>query len=278
MHVRLLFMGLLAVAFAANRSTAALTSFSQDFESLDRTSESALADDGWLLFASGINGTPAFGNFGAGPFVAPNNIVAPSISVISDTVSGGAPPAGNQGLVFFSDYNSGLHTDPNDPRDLVLSLFQQQTISAADIGSTVTFSWLADGNAAPPTGDATTEAFLLTLDPNAGFSATNDLAFETTLTADGALATNSLTLAITDEALVGQILQFGFRNTSSDFEGSAVDYDNVSFTVVTAIPEPSSLSVLALFATGLVVGRRRRRRYCDVLFDFRFDAKSLKQM
>lgn len=257
MNYRYFLLGVLLVGLAPVAAQAELVNYEQDFELLDRTDGNALSTDGWQLFAAGINGTDEFGNFGAGPFNAPNNIDSPSISVISDVPSGGSPPAGNQGLVFFSDYGSGLHSDPNDPRDLVLSLFQERVIAAADIGSSVTFSWLADGNANPPTGDAITEAFLLTLDPNAGFSASNNLAFDTTSTADGALAANSLTLALTDPALEGQILQFGFRNTSSDFEGSAVDYDNVSFTV-TAVPEPGSFCAMSLLAAGAAFSRRRR--------------------
>ena len=73
-----------------------------------------------------------------------------------------------------------------------------------------------------------------TLDPSNNFAATNQLAFDTTTTADGALALNSLTLDLTDPQLVGQILQFGFRNTANGFNGSAVDYDNVQFTVISA--------------------------------------------
>lgn len=230
-----------------------LTNYTQDFENLDRTSPTALSDDGWQLFAAGINGSGSYFNFGAGPFPAPNNISSPNISVISDVPSGGDPPAGNQGLVFFSDYESGLHSDPNDPRDLVLSLFQQRIIAAEDIGLTVTFSWLAEGNANPPTGQAITEAFLLTLDPNNNFSATNNLSSITTSVLDGAPTPGSLVLALTDPALVGQILQFGFRNTASDFEGSAVDYDNISF----AVPEPASAMLLAV--GGLVAVARRRK-------------------
>ncbi|MEN1680083.1 MAG: PEP-CTERM sorting domain-containing protein [Planctomycetota bacterium] len=241
----------LAAVLSASAS-AQLSSYSQDFESLDRTVGTALSDDGWLLFASGINGAPGFDNFGAGPFGAPNDIAGPQVSVISDTLSGD-PPAGNQGLVVFSDYNSGLHQDPNDPRDLVISVFQEQIIDASDIGKSVTFDFLADGNANPPTGDAIAEAFLITLDPNNDFAATNNLAVNTTTVAEGALLQGSLSLDITDPALVGQILQFGFRNTASDFEGSAVDYDNVSFTV---IPEPTSLVLLGV---GMLAGVRRRR-------------------
>ncbi len=236
-----------------------ISNYSQDFESLDRTDPNALINDGWQLFAAGINGAPGFGDFGAGPFGAPNDINSPNITVISDTASGGTPPAGNQGLVVFTDTNSPLFNDPGDvdPRDLVLSIFQEQTISAADIGETVTFSWLADGNTAGPTGDALAEAFLLTLDPLNGFATTNDLNFDTTATADGALATNSLTLDLTDPALDGQLLQFGFRITASDFEGSAVDYDNVNFTVGAAVPEPGSLLLLAMGSLGAFARRRR---------------------
>jgi len=139
---------------------------------------------------------------------------------------------------------------------LVISIFQERTISAADIGSTIEFSWIADGNSVPPSGDALTEAFILTLDPNAGFAATNSLAFDTTATADGALAANSLTLDLADPLLAGQILQFGFRTTSSDGEGAAVDYDNVALTV-SSVPEPGSAAVLALLGLGAFARRRR---------------------
>lgn len=250
--MRRVFTLLALLSLATGSATAQLSSYSQDFEGLDRTNPNALIDDGWLLFASGINGAPGFGNFGAGPFGAPNNIGGPNISVISEV--SGDPPAGAQGLVVFSDYASPLHSDPADPRDLVISVFQEQIIQAGDIGKSVTFSFLADRNANPPTGDATAEAFLITLDPNAGFSTTNSLTFDTTNLADGSDVSTSLSLDITDPLLVGQILQFGFRNTASDFEGSAVDYDNVNFSV---IPEPTTAAMVALAGVAGLVRRRR---------------------
>lgn len=246
-----------AMSFVAGPATAQLSNYSQDFESLDRTDPNALAADGWKLFVASVDGIPndlTYGNFTAGPFPAPNNIASPNISVISDIPSGGDPPAGSQGLVFFSDYGSGLHSDTNDPRGLVLSLFQERIISAGDIGSTVVFDFLAEGNAGPPTGNAITEAFLLTLDPNAGFAATNNLSLVTTTVPDGAPTPGQLVLDLSDPLLEGQILQFGFRNTARDFEGSAVDYDDVSLTV--AVPEPSSLALIGL--GGMAMLRRRR--------------------
>jgi len=205
-----------------------LLDFFEDFEGLDRTNTNALGNAGWKGAAAGLTPSGAFQFFAS--FDAPNNIANPFNSVISDAV-GGAPPVGNQGLVVFSDYNSDIHSGNPAFESLIISIFQERTISAADIGKTIEFSWIADGNSAPPTGDTLTEAFMLTLDPNNNFNATNNLAFNTTVIADGALALNSLTLDLTDPLLEGQILQFGFRNTANGFNGSAVDYDNVRLTV-----------------------------------------------
>ena len=206
-----------------------LSNFFDDFEGLNRDDPNALANAGWNGAAAGI--TPSGGLQFFANFSAPNNIDSPQLSVISDS-SSGSPPAGNQGLVVFSDYNSDIHSGNPAFESLIISIFQQRTISAADIGNTIEFSWVADGNALPPTGDTLTEAFLLTLDPNNNFNTTNQLDFDTTTTADGALAINSLTLDLSDPLLEGQILQFGFRNTANSFNGSAVDYDNVALTVI----------------------------------------------
>ena len=229
MYLRFLSLAIFTVLLLGSNASAQLTNFSEDFEGLDRTSPTALSDAGWQGAASGLTPSGGF-QFFAG-FVAPNNIDAPQLSVVSDTASGGDPPVENQGLVVFSDYNSDIHSGNPAFSLLIINIFQERTIAADDIGNTIEFSWIADGNPAPPTGDTITEAFLLTLDPNDNFNATNDLAFDTTTTADGALAMNSLTLDLTDPQLEGQILQFGFRNTAGGFNGSAVDYDNVQLTV-----------------------------------------------
>ena len=205
-----------------------LSDFFEDFEGLNRADPNALANAGWQGAAAGIPTGGGFQFFDV--FDAPNNIGSPQLSVIS-SADGGEPPIGNQGLLVFSDYNSDIHSGNPAFESLIISIFQERTISAADIGNTIEFSWVADGNSSGPTGDTLTQAFLLTLDSSNNFALTNELVFDTTTTADGALATNSLTLDLTNPLLEGQILQFGFRNTASGFNGSAVDYDNVQLLV-----------------------------------------------
>ncbi|MEM6332529.1 MAG: PEP-CTERM sorting domain-containing protein [Planctomycetota bacterium] len=231
-------------------ASAQLTDYSQDFESLDRTVFSALTDDGWLTFGGGID-NPTDRNFAYtfGPFGTPNDIANPFQAVISDVPSGGDPPAGSQGLVILSDYNSDSHQVP-DGLDLLLAIFQQQTIGAGDVGKTVTFEYLVDGNATPPSGNAVAEAFILALDSEFFFEIAADVN-DTTSVADGDLLTQAVSLTITND-MVGDILQFGFRSIASDFEGSAVDYDNLVFTV----PEPASIG---LAAAGLLALSLRRR-------------------
>jgi hypothetical protein len=256
-----LFLGSLVIASLATcqPASAQLSNYFQDFENLDRTDPQALENDGWRGAAAGISTGGGFVFFAG--FAAANNISNPANSVISDFNSGGDPPIGDQGLVVFTDYGSDIHaTDPatRNPafEDLVISIFQERTIAASDIGSSIEFGWVAEQNSVPPSGNAFTEAFILTLDPNNGFAATNDLSFNTTGTPDTPTS-NSLSLDLSDPLLAGQILQFGFRTTSSDSEGVAVDYDNVSLSV-TAVPEPGSLVALALVTSAC--GLRRRRR------------------
>ena len=72
---------------------------------------------------------------------------------------------------------------------------------------------------------STANAFINTLDPNAGFALTNNITEDTTNLPE-TWARYSIELEI-DPSLVDQILQFGFANTASAFEPSGVFYDNV---------------------------------------------------
>jgi len=230
-----------------------------DFEApgFDATSGSAIGDAGFDFFFSSSGGTEAFPDFAGFIPAAPGlNIEAPAIVTVAfNDADGNAALAGDQSLVFFTDVNSGLFTNADDdPRILNLNVFQQQNITAADIGSVVTYDFLFSGApgstiTAPTT---TVEAFLLTLDPNNGFATTNELAFDLSGAVEGVTQSGSLTLDLSDAALNGQTLQFGIRNSAADFENPAVIVDNLSLTV----PEPASLALLGVGALALVSRRR----------------------
>jgi hypothetical protein len=73
--------------------------------------------------------------------------------------------------------------------------------------------------------DSTANAFIKTLDPDAGFAVSGEDTEDTT-DLPTTWSTYSVSLEIT-AAQVGHILQFGFQNNSSDFDSSGVFYDNV---------------------------------------------------
>ena len=79
----------------------------------------------------------------------------------------------------------------------------------------------------------TAVAFIKTLDPSAGFATTNNITVNTTAIPD---SWNRYSIQIVvDNALIGQVLQFGFAATATNFEPSGVFYDNVAFHVASTI-------------------------------------------
>ncbi|MBT8469347.1 MAG: hypothetical protein KJN97_11425, partial [Deltaproteobacteria bacterium] len=74
--------------------------------------------------------------------------------------------------------------------------------------------------------DSTALAYIQTLDPGAGFSRTNFETLDTTNLPD-AWDRYSISVDLTDPLLEGQLLQFGFSATASNFEPSGVFYDNI---------------------------------------------------
>ncbi len=201
---------------APGTSRAALSGYSQNFETLVQTDPSALGNEGWKVFGNVY--TPGLVYlYGYGPFPAPNG--GPAFSGID--VGQGGIPQGNQQLVVYSDYNNGDHLNGN----LIESnVYREQTIAAADVGSVWVFSFDAKlGNLVSP---STALAFIKTL-TNPGFTLTNFLTVNTTslpTTWGGA----SISITITP-SLVGQVLQFGFANRTTNYVPSGVFYDNVSF-------------------------------------------------
>ena len=231
-------------------ASAAITPFSEDFEGLDPAGPTALSDAGWLVGANVFDSTGSTFLYNYFSFPAPNG--GPAFSGVA-TGEGGASQGANQ-LSVYNDYNNADHG--NGSNNIIEAVvFQEQVgISASDVGNTYTFSFdTKQGNQAPP---STSEAFMLVLDPDAGFSPIGPTpTFDTT--AIGTLWTGgSISLTITP-AMEGanHIFQFGFRNRASNFGDSGVFYDNVSV----AVPEPGSFALLSMGALGMVARRRRRR-------------------
>ncbi|MBD3220477.1 hypothetical protein GF314_04475 [bacterium] len=195
----------------------ALLPYAEDFEDLDASNPAALGDAGWLIFANVFapDGTYLYGY---GVFPAPNDGAAFSAIV---TGEGGAEQ-GDQQLSIFSDYNN---TDHGNGNLIEANVFQEMTIEAGDVGENWVFDFQAKmGNLE---GETTALAFIKTLDPNAGFAVTNFIVEDMT-SIPASWSSYSLQLMI-DAGLEGQILQIGFSNTATNYEGSGVFYDNIDF-------------------------------------------------
>lgn len=205
------------LALAPATGQAALAPYSQDFELLDQTGPTALADDGWLVYGNVF--TPGLVYlYGYGPFPAPNDGFA---FCQIDLLQGGVEQ-GLQQLVVFSDYNNGDHANGN----LVESnTFHEQTVSAADVGGVWSFEFQAKrGNLVAP---STAVAFIKTLNPAAGWALTNFITLDMTSIPD---TWGGYTVSIPiDASLAGQILQFGFANTATLYASAGVFYDNIVF-------------------------------------------------
>jgi hypothetical protein len=198
--------------------------YSQDFEGLVQSDISALGNDGWLVFGNVFD--PAWTYlYGYGPFPAPNDGAAFCQIALGE----GGAAQGAQVLVVFSDYNNGDHGLGNW---IESNVFQEQIIGPGDVGETWVFDFQAKlGNL---TGSTTALAFIKTLDPNAGFATTNFITVDMT-SIPTTWSDYSLSIVI-DASLDGQILQFGFANTATNYESSGIFYDNVNFYITGQIP------------------------------------------
>jgi hypothetical protein len=202
-----------------------LLPYSQNFEALVQSDPAALSSDGWLVYGNVFSPDHSTYYYGYGPFPAPNN----AGGFCGVDLLPGVPPQGLQDMVVYSDYNNGDHGNGNL---IEANVFQQQAIGAADVGSDWTFRFDAKlGNLA---GATTAMAFIKTLDPNNGYATTNFIHVDMT-TIPSTWGTYTVAIHI-DAGLVGQLVQFGFANTATHYEGSGVFYDNLSFTGVWPVP------------------------------------------
>jgi hypothetical protein len=195
----------------------ALVPYSQDFEGLNQASVTALGDDGWLVFANVFG--PDWGYwYGYGVFPAPND----GGGFCQIALAEGGAAQGAQQLVVFSDYNNVDHANN---AYIESNVFQEQAIEAGDVGVTWIFDFQAKmGNLEL---DSTALAFIKTLDPNNGYATTNFITLDMTAI-DTTWNDYSISIAI-DGSLEGQLLQIGFSNTATLYQGSGVFYDNIEF-------------------------------------------------
>ena len=237
--VKVLFM--LTAMASAHFSNAALLNYSQDFEALNRADAAALANDGWRVFANVYDTDKTTHLYDYGVFVAPNGGAAFSTVTAAQ---------GNQQLKAFSDYNNA---DRGAGKWIETFVFQQQTISASDVGSTWDFTFdVKQGDQIP---GSSSNAFLRTV--NKDFDITSGSIIDTTAYGTD-WGTLTLTLEI-DNGLVGQLLQFGFANTSTGYTPSGMLYDNINFSSTPAVPVPAAVW---LMMSGLIalVGVARQHK------------------
>jgi hypothetical protein len=188
-----------------------------------------LGDDGWLLWGNVFDAADPpnlLWNYG-GPWPAPNHGGA-----ISAVVAGeGDPSQGEQQLSVFNNYGDGAHgacgpggTSSPTCLFIEINVFQEQVIGAADVGTTWLFEF--DAKRGNIEGATTALGFIKTIHPTeywlSSFIPIDMTGVPTTW--DSYVASIYI-----HPGLEGHILQFGFLNKATDYEGSGIFYDNVGF-------------------------------------------------
>jgi beta-glucanase (GH16 family) len=193
--------------------------FSSDFEAADPLSPEI--GDGWTTFVNVLDAAGEF-TYGYGAFPSPNGT-----GFISAVGSGeGGDEQGVQYLTVFSDYNNADHANGFAINPLT---FQEFTISSGDSATyRLTFDAKAptESGVAPP---SIASAFIKTLDPMSGFAITSTIEVDLSTIDSGAWATFTIELELDAGVLEGQLLQFGFSNSSTNYDPSAISVDNVDF-------------------------------------------------
>jgi len=224
-----------AIAFAPSGS-AALTAYSQNFEGM--TPNQGFSDpgavppfvndldaDGWRPYGFVWETSPYAGPanlvYGYGPYPAANG--APGSSQGVDNTGQGGPDQGNVVLAKYSDYNNASQATSY----VQVNTYQVQTITAGDVGSLWRFTY--DAKIGNLEADSNASAYIQTIAPITFFQ-TAIVSNDSTNLPD-TWGTYTLDLFITP-FLEGNSLLFGFSATSTNYNGSAVFYDNLSFVKV----------------------------------------------
>ena len=205
----------------------ALVPYAQDFELLVQPDPAALADDGWVIYGNVFDplGTWLYGH---GPWPAPNH----NLAFCQIDLDQGGPDQGLQQLSIFSDYENGDHANGF----LIESnVFQEQTILAEDLGTTWVFDF--DAKLGNIEGASTAAAFIKTIDPSNNWAMTNFINVDMTAIPE-TWRRYTLHIDLTHPDLEGQLLQIGFLNVATYYEGSGIYYDNVEFYMNDTAADP----------------------------------------
>lgn len=249
MNRKSLFSAICIAAIAATASYGQLTDYSQDFEGFTLSEDidfdgdigsTELGDDGWLVSGANFLGTPDspgnfqffFGNFPAPSFS--NNLQFTRVSGFQGT--------GTQGfrhLSVFSAYDEPVsHSGTTSFLDA--RVLQEQTISAADLGNTVTFDFefkrhFEDNTDFGPVGNTNTFAFIRVLNSLDGTFATLAESNIETTGADLTTWTQDQARLLIDPSFDGQLLQFGFFSETQNSNFSLIVYDNLNFSAASVL-------------------------------------------
>jgi len=238
------------VAFAPT-SSAALTTYTQNFEGMTPNQgypPNDLSNDGWQIYGIVYDANP-YNNPSAnitgqyGPFDAANGDSGDGGTIQGVATGQGGTPQGDVVLSKYTDYNNqdALTTG----QYVAASTYQEQGIGAGDVGSTWRFSYDAKmGNLVP---DSSAFAYILTQDfsPEGGAESfvSND---STNLPVDW--LRYFVDIAITQD-MIGDNLTFGFGAVATGDNGSGIFYDNLVFAEVSQVPVPAAVW---LFGSGLL--------------------------
>jgi hypothetical protein len=178
-------------------------------------------------------------SYGGGPFPAPNHGGAISAVVANE----GDLPQGDQQLSIFNNYGDGAHglctpwddSSSDTCRFIEINVFQEQVIGAADVGTTWRVEF--DAKRGNIEGATTALAFIKTIHPTQFWESSRITIDMTNI--PPTWGSYSLSIPI-NPSLEGHILQFGFLNTATAYEGSGVFYDNVNFGLA---PVPVSVDI-----------------------------------
>jgi hypothetical protein len=201
--------------FMPERATA-VTHYECDFESCALDIPYQVALKGWWAYGNVYDGETWL--YGYGPEPVPNNV--PGASFCELVPDQGGELQGLRQIAVISDYWNPDH----ELYTIECLVYQEQDIEVGASG-TWTFSFDAKlGNIAAP---STAAAFVKVLDPLNGYSETfYDSVDMTNIPVEW--YRYELTVDVT--GLDGQILQFGFKNTTTDYGATGIFYDNVVFT------------------------------------------------